>query len=233
MRLAAARNVVLTATVAGLAATAPAQTLPPPAVVPAPAPWTRFTLPNGMVVLVAERPGVPIVIVRASVEAGAVLDPPDKAGVANLTALLVTRGSATRTALEIDRAVEFVGGSLEGEGGRDASEVKLSVLRKDLALGLDLLADALVRPTFPDGEVERKREEVQASVRRSDEDPGMVAARVLRRLVFGEHPYGRLVTGTEATLGAITRDDVVAFHRMAYRPERTVVSVASLGSGIS
>ena len=64
MRLAAARNVVLTATVAGLAATAPAQTLPPPAVVPAPAPWTRFTLPNGMVVLVAERPGVPIVIVR-------------------------------------------------------------------------------------------------------------------------------------------------------------------------
>jgi zinc protease len=179
-----------------------------------------------MVVLVAERPGVPIVIVRASVEAGAVLDPPDKGGVANLTALLVTRGSATRTALEIDRAVEFVGGSLEGEGGRDASELQLSVLRKDLALGLDLLADALVRPAFPDAEFERKREEVQASVRRSEEDPGTVAARALRRLVFGEHPYGRPVTGTEATLGAITRDDVVAFHRVAYRPERTVVSVA-------
>jgi zinc protease len=226
MRWVAARSVVLTATVAGLAVPAPAQTLSPPAVAPAPAPWTRFTLPNGMVVLVAERPGVPIVIVRASVEAGAVLDPPDKAGVANLTALLVTRGSATRTALEIDRAVEFVGGSLEGEGGRDASEVELSVLRKDLALGLDLLADALVRPAFPDAEFERKREEVQASVRRSDEDPGMVAARVLRRLVFGEHPYGRPVTGTEATLGAITRDDVVTFHRVAYRPERTVVSVA-------
>ena len=227
MRLSAAGSVVFTAAVVGVAVpVAHPQTLPASPVAPAPAPWTRFTLPNGIVVLVAERPGIPIVIVRASVEAGAILDPPTKVGVANLTALLVTRGSASRTALEIDRAIEFVGGSLEGEGGRDASEVGLSVLRKDLALGLDLLADALVRPAFPDAEFERKRDEVQASVRRSEEDPGTVAARTLRRLVFGEHPYGRAVTGTEASLRTITREDVVAFHRAAYRPERTIVAVA-------
>ena len=226
MRLSAAGSVVLTAAVVGVAVPAHPQTLPASPAAPAPAPWTRFTLPNGIVVLIAERPGIPIVIVRASVEAGAVLDPPTKVGVANLTALLVTRGSANRTALEIDRAIEFVGGNLEGEGGRDASEVGLSVLRKDLALGLDLLADALVRPAFPDAEFERKRDEVQASVRRSEEDPGTVAARTLRRLVFGEHPYGRAVTGTEASLRTITREDVVAFHRAAYRPERTIVAVA-------
>jgi zinc protease len=217
---------VLTVAIAVLAAPASSQT-PRPAPAPAAsAAWARFILPSGVVVLVAERPGIPIVIVRASVEAGASLDPADKGGVANLTALLLTRGSATRPALEVDRAIEFVGGSLEGEGGRDSSEVVLSVLRKDLGLGLDLLADALLRPAFPEAEFERKRDEVLASVRRSDEDPGAVAARLLRRLVFAEHPYGRPATGTEASLGAITRDDVVAFHQAAYRPERTIVAVA-------
>jgi zinc protease len=229
MRPATLRGVVLTVGVMALAAPVWPQTLPPPAVtrVPeAPPSWTRFALPDGVTVLVAERPGIPIVIVRASVEAGATLDPPDKAGVANLTALLLTRGSANRTAFEADRAIEFVGGSLEGEGGRDSSDLTLSVLRKDLDLGLDLLADALVRPVFPNDEFERKRDEVRASIRRSEEDPGTVAARVLRQLVFPGHPYGRPVMGTESSLGAITRGDLAAFHRAAYRPERTIVAVA-------
>lgn len=217
------------AVVVALAVPARPQTLPPVSSAPAPtgpAVATRFTLPTGIVVLVAERPGIPIVIVRAAVEAGSVLDPPDRGGVANLTALLLTRGSSTRTALEIDRAIEFVGGSLEGDGGRDASELTLSVLRKDLGLGLDLLADALVRPVFPDAEFDRIREEVRASVRRSEEDPGAVAARALRRLVFPTHPYGWPVEGIEASLGAVTRTDVLGFHRAAYRPERTVIAVA-------
>jgi zinc protease len=225
MRFRAMRGVVLTIAVLALAGPARPEIRSSSTVVPTPG-WSRFALPNGIVVLVAERPGIPIVIVRASVEAGATLDPRDQAGVANLTALLLARGSATRPALEVDRAIEFVGGSLESEGGRDASEVVVSVLRKDLGLGLDLLADALLRPAFPPAEFERKRDEVLASVRRAEEDPEAVAGRLLRRLVFHEHPYGRPVTGTEASLQAITRDDVVAFHRAAYRPERAIVAVA-------
>lgn len=225
MRFRAMRGVVLTIAVLALAGPARPEIRSSSTVVPTPG-WSRFALPNGIVVLVAERPGIPIVIVRASVEAGATLDPRDKAGVANLTALLLTRGSATRPALEVDRAIEFVGGSLESEGGRDASKVVLSVLRKDLGLGLDLLADTLLRPAFPPAEFERKRDEVMASVRRTEEDPEVVADRLLRRLVFDEHPYGRPVTGTDASLQAITRDDVVAFHRAAYRPERAIVAVA-------
>jgi zinc protease len=220
------KGVALIAALAGLVTPACPQVLPASPTAPAPAPWTRAVLANGIVVLVAERPGIPIVIVRAAVEAGATLDPPGKAGVANLTALLLTRGSAARSALEADRAIELVGGSLEGEGGRDSSELVLSVLRKDLGLGLDLLADALLRPAFPETEFDRQRDEVLASVRRSEEDPGTVAARLWRRLVFAEHPYGRPATGTEASLRAIARDDVVAFHRASYRPERTIIAVA-------
>ena len=158
MRMAAVRGLALTAAVAALATPADPQVLPAPPTASSPAAWSRFALPNGVVVLVAERPGVPIVVVRASVDAGAILDPPETEGLANLTALLLTRGSTTRSAQESDRAIEFVGGSLESDGGRDSSEVVLSVLRKDLGLGLDLLADALQRPVFQEPEFARQRE---------------------------------------------------------------------------
>jgi zinc protease len=185
----------------------------------------RFRLPNGIVVLVAERPALPIVIARVAVSAGAVLDPPDKPGLANLTALLLPRGTRTRSGPEIDRAIEFVGGSLEAEGGRDWVELSLAVLRRDLGLGLELLADALLEPTFPADEFERKREEVQATIRRSEEDPESVAGRIFRRLAFPGHPYGQPIAGTEASLGGLTRDEVAAFYAAAYRPDATVISV--------
>ncbi len=204
----------------------PAATAQPPAgAVPRP-PAARFTLPNGVVVLVAERPALPIVIVRVALGAGAVLDPPDKRGLANLTAALLPRGTPSRTGPEIDRAIEFVGGSLDAEGGRDWSELAVSVLRRDLGLGLDLLADVLRHPTFAAVEFERKREEVQASVRRSEEDPESVAGRLFRRLIFPNHPYGQPIAGTEASLAGITREDVAAFYAAAYRPETTIVAVA-------
>jgi zinc protease len=185
---------------------------------------TRLVLPNGVSVLVVERPVLPIVTVRVAVAAGAVLDPPGKTGLANLTALLLVRGTARRTGPEIDRAIEFVGGSLEADGGRDGATLTLSVLRKDLELGWDLLAESLLAPAFPAEEFERQRAEVSASVRRADEDPGSVAGRVLRRLLFPGHPYGLPVPGTEASLAGLSREDVVAFHAAAYRPETTVVA---------
>jgi zinc protease len=185
----------------------------------------RFVLPNGLVVLVAERSALPIVVVRVAMGGGAVLDPPDRAGLANLTALLLPRGTQTRSGPDIDRSIEFVGGSLDVDGGRDWSELGLSVLKRDLTLGLDLLADVLLRPSFPPDEFERKREEVQASVRRSEEDPESVAGRLFRRLAFPSHPYGQPIAGTEASLARLTRDDVAAFYATAYRPETTVVAV--------
>src|SRR5918996_3234871 len=88
----------------------------------------REVLPNGIVLLVAERPAVPIVAVRGYTRAGAVLDPPDKAGLANLTGATLTRGTAKRTGPELDAAIEFVGGGLEAGAGRDGMTVSLSIL---------------------------------------------------------------------------------------------------------
>jgi zinc protease len=185
----------------------------------------REVLPNGIVLLVAERPAVPIVAVRLLTRAGAAFDPDDRAGLANLTSALLTRGTAKRTGPEIDSAIEFVGGSLEAAAGRDGLTVALAVQKKDLSLGLDLLSEVVLSPTFPAAEVTRKVAEIQAAIQRSEEDPGTLATRALSRLVYPNHPYGRPVEGTRESVARLTRDDVVKFYGRHARPDATVVAV--------
>jgi zinc protease len=185
----------------------------------------REVLPNGIVLLVAERPAIPIVVVRVFAHAGAVLDPPDRAGLANLTGALLTRGTAKRTGPQLDSAIEFVGGSLGAGAGRDGLSASLAVLKRDLPLGLDLLAEVLLTPTFPPDEFTRKVAQVQAAIKRSEEDPGTVAGRALSRLVFPAHAYGVPVEGTVESVGRLTRDEVVRFHLEHVRPDTTIVAV--------
>ena len=185
----------------------------------------REVLPNGIVLLVAERPAVPIVAVRVLMRAGAVYDPADRAGLANLTGAVLTRGTAKRTGPELDSAIEFVGGSLQAGAGRDGLTVSLTAQKKDMTLGLDLVSEVVLSPTLPDGEVTRKVAEIGAAIKRSDEDPGTVAARALGRLVFQGHPYGFPVEGTRESVARLTRDDVVNFYREHARPDTTVIAV--------
>ena len=185
----------------------------------------REVLPNGMVLLVAERPAIPIVVVRVYVRAGSVYDPADAGGLANLTADLLTRGTSKRTGPELDRAIEFVGGSLEGDAGQDGAAVGLSVLKKDLTLGLDLLAEVLLQPVFPEAELKRRSEEIAAGIQRSEQDPQTVAGRAIAELIFRGHPYSRPVLGTVESVRRLTRDQVVAFHRENYRPDGAIIAV--------
>ena len=185
----------------------------------------REVLPNGIVLLVAERPAVPIVAVRLLTRAGAAFEPDDRAGLANLTSAVLTRGTAKRTGPEIDSAIEFVGGSLEAAAGRDGLTVALSVQKKDLSLGLDLLSEVVLAPTFPAAEVTRKVAEIQATIQRSEEDPGTLATRALSRLVYPDHPYGRPVEGTRESVARLTRDDVVKFYARHARPDATIIAV--------
>ena len=185
----------------------------------------REVLSNGIVLLVAERPAIPIVVVRVFANAGAVLDPPDRSGLANLTGALLSRGTAKHTGPELDSAIEFVGGSLSAGAARDGLTASLSVLKKDLGLGLDLLSEVLLTPTFPEDELKRKTAQIQAAIKRSEEDPGTVAGRALAKLVFPSHPYGVPVEGTVDSVGKLTRDDVVRFHRTYVRPDTTIIAV--------
>ena len=185
----------------------------------------REVLPNGIRLVVAEQPAIPIVVVRVSLRAGSVFDQVGGDGLANLTADLLTRGTAKRTAPEMDRAIEFVGGSLEADAGRDTTTVGVSVLKKDLDLGLDLLAEVLLQPAFPEAELKRKVTDIQAAIRRSEENPESVAGRALAQMLFPGHPYSRRTSGTIESVGALTREQVVRFHRERYRPDAAAIAV--------
>src|SRR6185436_10044960 len=165
------------------------------------------------------------VVVQVQLAAGSVRDPAGAAGLANLTAELLTRGTTRRTASEIDRAIEFVGGTLGTDAGRDAVTVGLAVLRRDLTLGLDLLAEMLREPAFPEDEWRRTVGEIQAAIRRADESPESVAGRELAPLLFPGHPYAHPVLGTAESVATLTRERVLAFHREHYRPDGAVVAV--------
>jgi len=185
----------------------------------------REVLPNGIRLLVAPRPAIPVVVLRVYLRAGSAFDPPDAPGLANLTAELLTRGTAKRSGPELDRAIEFVGGGLEADAGRDGTTVSLAVLKKDLDLGLDLLAEVLLTPTFPEDELRRKVAEIEAALRRSEENPEVVAGRALARLIYPGHPYAHPVAGTIESVRKLNRDQVVRFHRERYRPDGAAIAV--------
>jgi zinc protease len=104
--------------------------------------------------------------------------------------------------------------------------VTLSVLKKDIDLGFDLLSDVILHPVFPEEEVARKKAIIKSSILQQQEDPGDVASKAFLKAVFGENPYGRPVEGTAASIDAITRADIVGFHNAHYAPNNTIMAVS-------
>lgn len=185
----------------------------------------RIVLDNGMVLLLSEKHSLPMVTVSMLIKAGAVNDPAAKAGLAALTAGLLDEGTKTRTSTQISEAIDFVGGSLSSGGGDDSASAGLTILKKDLNLGMELLADIVMNPSFPEQEVQRKIRETLASIKKNEEDPGTVASKAFAKDLFGEHPYGRPSIGTEETVARITRDDILEFYNRYYTPNKTIVAV--------
>ena len=198
---------------------------PAPAALAAPF-ATREVLPNGLVLLTAERPALPIVTVRVLVRAGSIAEPADLPGLANLTAVLLPQGTARRTAIEISEAIDFVGGTLKAAGGQDVATVTLTLLKRDLPTGLDLLADILLSPAFPEEEIRRKVQQLKGAIAQKAEDAGTVAEEAFEAALYGAHPYGRPVEGTPESLSAVTRRDLVDFHARLYVPNNVVIAVA-------
>lgn len=185
----------------------------------------REVLANGMALLHSEKKGLPIVTVVVAIKSGAIVEPAEKAGLANLTADLLNEGTKGRSSKEISEAIEFVGGSLSTSGGGDYITASLSVLKKDIGLGFELLSDIILNPTFSDAEIQRRKKAIKNSIIQQKEDPGAIASKAFAEAVFGKHPYGRPVEGTEESLDGITREDITAFHREYYLPNSTIMTV--------
>lgn len=186
---------------------------------------TRSMTANGMTVLFLEQHFLPTVEIHALVKVGSAQDPPDKAGLANLTASLLDEGTQTRTSRQIAEQIDFVGGSLAAHAAEDFTTASARVLKKDADLGFALLADVLQHPAFHKQEFERVRTQILGEILSDDDDPGNVAMKAFHQLIFHGHPYSWPAHGSEDTLNKITVADVQQFHAREYVPNQTILVI--------
>jgi zinc protease len=203
--------------------------LPPASVARAAAlhlpPVTRAKLGNGLTVFIVPTDRLPLIDLRLVVRAGSVDDPVGKDGIAALTADLLTQGAGARDARQVADAIAFVGGSLEAAAGKEQITVTCEVLKKDFGTGLELFRDAIVSPTFPPEEFERKKDEALGEIASDRNDPGTVADLNLGPFLLGDSPLAHPVVGTQKTVEVLTREDVVAFHARHVRPDNALLAV--------
>lgn len=185
----------------------------------------KSLLSNGLTVLHSEKSNLPVVMVTMIVKAGTIVEPKEKAGLANLVAELLDEGTKNKKSSEISEEIEFIGASLGSSAGGDYITITLSVLKKDVEKGFELFSDIILNPVFPKEELDRKRDRIKGSLRQKEEDPSFLAGRAFNKEIFGDHPYGRLVEGTPETISTITRDDLIKFHSAYFIPNNAILSV--------
>ncbi len=199
----------------------PATTEP---VAPTTPPVADFSLDNGLRVLVVEKEGLPLVAARLNFDAGSGDEAAGKAGVASMTAALLTQGTATRTAPEIATEIEQLGASVGAGSGADFTNVYVNAPANVFPQALGLMADLVRNPAFAQEELDRQRDQTLDGLRVSLATPGPVAAQAAARVIYGDAAYGAPGSGTLTTIPNITREDVAAFHQRRYRPsEATLV----------
>jgi zinc protease len=191
---------------------------PPEATLPA---FTRATLASGLELVVAERHDVPVVTFDLFVDAGYASDRGGLAGTAKLAANMLDEGTARRTALQISDELQRLGASLSTGSNLDQTYVSLNALKANLDASLAIFADVALAPSFPQADFDRLKQQQAAAIDQEQVQPNGIAMRILPGLLFGAtHPYGSPLTGsgTRASLGKITRDDVVRWYQAWFKP---------------
>ncbi len=194
----------------------PAAGAPVAAILPAPAD-TR--LANGLRVIVVEKHDLPLVSASIVTFGGGAGDPAALAGRADLSATLLTKGTATRSATQIARQVESLGGSISSNAGWDGASASVNVKSDQVAPALAILADVARNPVFAQDELDRARTQAIDGVGVALKNPAQLAGYVANRAVFGAAPYGHVLSGTPESLAKISRDDVRAAYKAAWRPD--------------
>lgn len=185
------------------------------------------TLPNGLRVFVVPDHRQPSVAVRlVLMSAGTTRDPQGLTGIASMTAGMLTQGTETRSAQQFAQAIDFVGGHIGAAALDDDTNAGLTVVSRDLDLGMTLLSDAVLHPAFSQKELDRQKQRQLSGLRVQYSDASYLASAVFDRTVFGESPYGLPSAGTPATVAKFTRDDLVKFHDSNYAPNDALLAFA-------
>jgi zinc protease len=192
---------------------------------PGPANIQRHVLANGLTLLVYENFAAESVVVEGVVRAGALGETRDQAGLAAFTADCLLRGTANRTFDDIYEQLESVGAAVDVSGARHLTEFSGGGLAEELDLILEILADALRHPTFPEEQVEQVRGEIMTGLQIRANDTRQMAALAFHELLYQDHPYGYSSQGYPETIIVLTPDDLANFHRAYYGPAGMIMAV--------
>lgn len=196
---------------------------PGPEITPAVPTPNSQRLANGLTVITVENHSLPLVTASLIARGGSAVDPQGRAGVAALAAAVMTEGTATRSAAQIDQAAEALGASLSSSTGWDGSQLGLTVRADRLDSALAIVADVARNPALADEELERQRAQAIDAVAVTMSDPGDVARLAVTRALYGTSPYGHPAGGTAASLAAITGDDIRTAYRLSWAPPQVTL----------
>lgn len=188
----------------------------------------RAVLSNGLQVILARRDAIPVVNFSLLFDAGTASDQFSRPGTASLALNMLDEGTAKRTSLQISDDLAKLGATLYTGSSLDHSSVRLSALKANLDPSLEIFADVVRSPSFPEKEFTRLQKQMLAGIQQEKAQPMAMAIRVLPRLLYGEgHAYGTPLTGsgTEASVSAITLADLKAFHETWFKPNHAVLIV--------
>jgi zinc protease len=188
---------------------------------------TRFTLPNGLTVLLVEQHDLPVVAANLVIRTGSGANPPDVPGLANFTAGMLDEGTKTRNALAIADEAAKLGATVGTQSTMDSTTVVVRSLKKTFRQALALAADVALNPSFPPEEIERQRKSRLAALVQERDNPAAVAQRVMNAALYGaKHPYGYTETGTEGSNTAITREQMLSFWKQNFVANNAALVVA-------
>ena len=188
-------------------------------------PIQKFELANGLRLLVKEDHRLPFVEFRAVFKGGVMAENAANNGAGLLLAKMLLKGTPTRTSEQIATEIESIGGSIESYGGNNSFGVNAEVLSNDFSTGLDLVADVLLRPTFPTASLERERQIQLAAIKAQKDELLLTASQMMRRGLFGNAGYGLNTNGTESSVQQVRAEDLRQLHQQLVVPNNGVIAI--------
>ena len=188
--------------------------------------WTKTTLANGAELFVSEKHDLPLIAFVITFQGGTYQsESASRRGLAGITASMMNEGTRSRDGEALSNALQLLGTSINVNIGGESGSMGFQSTTSKFPQALDILADMLLNPAFPAEALERLRAQRLVTLTQAKDQPASIASRVFPRIIYGTaHPFGQNVT--EESLKAITRDDVVAFHKAYFQPGRALITIA-------
>jgi zinc protease len=180
---------------------------------------------EGITLLVKENHTVPIISMRAMFLGGVRFENEKDNGVSNFMSGMLIKGTKTRTAQQIAEEMESIGGAISPISGNNSFGVSVSVLKRDLDKGLDILSDVIMNSSFDPKEMEKKRKEILAGIKQQDDDPFSLAAKLCRQTLFKTNPYRFPMIGSAETISNMKQEDLIDFHKKYCVPNNMVIAI--------